>query len=75
MQKLNDPDTFYYSFNSLVSSKADAFFTTLNQLTVSVMVMDLEKQMQQEFLKEKERGTTPTQKALPKTKNELKRNF
>ena len=67
----NDPDAFYSSFTSLISSNAKTFFKTLDHFTATLLATNLARQIHQEFLKQKEQGTTHTQKTVPSTKNEL----
>ena len=71
LQKSNDPDALYSHFTSLISSNAEIFFTTLDHFTVTIIAMNLVRQMHQEFLKQKEQSTTHIQKTVPLTKNEL----
>ena len=69
--KSNDPDAFYSSFTSLISSNAKTFFKTLDHFTATFMATNLARQIYQEFLKQKEKGTSHTQKTVPLAKNEL----
>ena len=71
LKKSDDPDTFYYSCTSLISSNAETFFKTLDRSTATLMAINLARQIHQEFLKEKERSTTHTQKIVPLIKNVL----
>ena len=73
LQKSNDPDTFYSSFTSLISSNAETFFTTQDYFTATLIPMNLARKIYQEFLKQKEQSTTHNQKTVPLTKNELDR--
>ena len=60
LQKSNDPDAFYSSFTFLISSNAETFLTTLDHFTATLVVMNLARQLHQEFLKQKEQSTTHT---------------
>ena len=55
--KSNDPDAFYSSFTSLISSNTETFFTALVHFTATIMAMNLARQIHQEFLKQKEQST------------------
>ena len=74
LQKSNDPDTFYSSFTSLISSKTETIFTTLVHSTATLMAINLARQKHQELLKENEQSTH-TQKAVRLTKNEINTAF
>ena len=71
LQESDDPDAFYSSFTSLISSNAETFLTTLDHFTATVMAINLARQIHQKFLKQKDQSTSHTQKTLPLTKNEL----
>ena len=71
LKKSDDPNTFYYSCTSFISSNTETFFTTLNRSTATLMAINLARQIHQDFLKEKERNTTHTQKIVPLIKNVL----
>lgn len=71
LKKSDDPNTFYYSCTSFISSNTEIFFTTLNRSTATLMAINLARQIHQDFLKEKERNTTHNQKIVPLIKNVL----
>ena len=56
LQKSNDPDAFYSSFTSLISSNAEIFFKRLDHFTATLMAMNLARQIHQEFLKQKNKA-------------------
>ena len=47
LKKSNDPDAFYFSFTSLISSNAETFFTALDHFTATLMAMNLVRQIHQ----------------------------
>ena len=49
LQNSNDPDTFYSSFTSFISSNAETFFTTLDHFTATLMANNLGRQVTLRF--------------------------
>ena len=45
LQMSNNPDVFYSSFTSLIFSNANFFFTTVDHFIVTLMAMNLVRQM------------------------------
>ena len=73
LQESNDPDAFYSSITSLISSNAETFLKTLEHFTPTFMAINLARQIHPEFLIQKDQSTTHTQKTVSLTKNELDR--
>ena len=47
LQKSNDPDAFYSSFTSLISSNAETILAKLNHFAATLMAMNLARQIHQ----------------------------
>ena len=70
-QKSNEPYTFCSSFTFFTSSNVEAFYTTVDRFTATLIAMNLSRQIHQKFLKQKEQSTTYTWITVLLTKNEL----